>query len=191
MKLSRGYNRYSRKRLRSEDCNSRCNCLLPRSGRRADAIRLLRACTAARSMAKLLAHLASPIKLVSAGNSKRADLHPPYACCRSVAAGAGLAGEDADRSLRRSAQPVQSDRLQGLSSVWERIAKPISASGGVPRQTGRRHDRKPHQIAILLPHPFVPKEPSTHALLSHGLCELGCPGRAASSTGFGQPSRPP
>lgn len=30
------------------------------------------------SMAKLLAHLAPPIKLVGAGNSKRADLHPPY-----------------------------------------------------------------------------------------------------------------
>jgi hypothetical protein len=36
---------------------------------------------AAQFDAKLLAHLASPIKLVSAGNSKRVDLHPPYACC--------------------------------------------------------------------------------------------------------------
>ena len=51
------------------------------------------------------------------------------------------AERDDDRSNRRSREPVLCHGPTGRFSVWDWIADPIWASGCVPRQSGRTHDR--------------------------------------------------
>ncbi len=88
----------------------------PRPGRRADAIRLLRAC-AAQFDSETPRPPRLPMKRLSTGNTQDGGLHPPYACC----SGAGLrANQDVGRM-----QSASFARAPG-SSMVKLLVRPVS-----------------------------------------------------------------